>query len=154
MVIEFDVPDIEVASTNEMYMPRPKRGKNGRMTAYVTKTKAMRDFEASVDPILLEHLTDDVVSELSAELSDIQKAIRLELTFYLPSKPFFTSDVSNYVKTIEDRIKERVDIDDVRNCEVILKKVLSDDLSTHVRMSTYALDYEIPEDKWPKKIRK
>ena len=33
MIIEFDIPDIEIASTNEMYMPRPKRTKNGRWTA-------------------------------------------------------------------------------------------------------------------------
>ena len=154
MIIEFDIPDIEIASTNEMYMPRPKRGKNGRWTAYVTKTNEMRDFEKKVSPLLESFIVDDTVKLLHDELEDKQKAIRLELTYYLPSFPFFTSDASNYVKTIEDRIKERIDIDDVRNCEVILRKVLSDNLSTHVKLETYDLDYEIPEGKWPKKIRK
>ena len=154
MIIEFDIPDIEIASTNEMYMPRPKRGKNGRWTAYVTKTNEMRDFEKKVSPLLESFIVDDTVKLLHEELEDRQKAIRLELTYYLPSFPFFTSDASNYVKTIEDRIKERIDIDDVRNCEVILRKVLSDNLSTHVKLETYNLDYEIPEGKWPKKIRK
>ena len=154
MIIEFDIPDIEIASTNEMYMPRPKRGRNGRWTAYVTKTNEMREFEESVNPILESFIVDDTIKLLHEELEDKQKAIRLELTYYLPSFPFFTSDASNYVKTIEDRIKERIDIDDVRNCEVILRKVLSDNLSTHVKIETYDLDYEIPEGKWPKKIRK
>ena len=154
MIIEFDIPDIEIASTNEMYMPRPRKTKNGRWTAYVTKTNEMREFEESVNPLLESFIVDDTVKLLHEELEDRQKAIRLELTYYLPSFPFFTSDASNYVKTIEDRIKERIDIDDVRNCEVILRKVLSDNLSTHVKLETYDLDYEIPEGKWPKKIKR
>ena len=154
MKVSFELKDIELVSTNEMYMPRPKRGKNGRWTAYVTKTNEMRDFEKKVSPLLESFIVDDTVKRLHDELEDKQKAIRLELTYYLPSFPFFTSDASNYVKTIEDRIKERIDIDDVRNCEVILRKVLSDNLSTHVKLETYDLDYEIPEGKWPKKIRK
>lgn len=155
MIIEFDIPDIEIASTNEMYMPRPKRGKNGRWTAYVTKTGEMRDFEEKVNPLLETLISDKVIKELQDELkNDIQRAIKLELTYYLPSYPFFTSDASNYVKTIEDRIKERINIDDVRNCKVVLEKRLSDTLSTHVKLETYELDYIIPEDKWPKKIKK
>ena len=154
MIIEFDIDDIEIASTNEMYMPRPKRTKTGKWTAYVTKTNEMRQFEESVNPLLESFIQNDIIDELHKELEDKQKAIRLELTYYLPSFPFFTSDASNYVKTIEDRIKERIDIDDVRNCEVILRKVLSDNLSTHIKLETYDLDYKIPENKWPKKIRR
>lgn len=154
MIIEFDIEGIEIASTNEMYMPRPRRTKNGKWTAYVTKTNEMRAFEESVNPLLESFIQDDLVTQLHEELEDKQKAIRLELTYYLPSFPFFTSDASNYVKTIEDRIKERIDIDDVRNCEVILRKVLSDNLLTHVKLETYELDYEVPEGKWPRRIRK
>lgn len=154
MVIDFDIPDIEIASTNEMYMPRPKRGRNGRWTAYVTKTGEMRDFEERVTPLLETLIPDETVEELVDDLKDVQRAIRLEFTYYLPPSPFFTSDASNYVKTIEDRIKERIGIDDVRNCEVVLRKVLSDSVSTHVRLETYDLDYPIPEDRWPKKVRK
>lgn len=154
MIIEFDIDGIEIASTNEMYMPRPRKTKNGRWTAYVTKTNEMRQFEKSVNPLLESFILDNEIKLLHEELKDKQKAIRLELTYHLPSFPFFTSDASNYVKTIEDRIKERIDIDDVRNCEVILRKVLSDNLSTHVKLETYNLDYDVPEDKWPKKLRK
>lgn len=153
MVIEFDIVDVEIASTNEMYMPRPKRGKNGRMTAYVTKTTKMRDFEKLSDPIIEEAITDEMVSELKNEFEDPRRVMRLDITYNLPSKAFFTSDTSNYVKTIEDRIKERLGVDDARNCEVNLRKVLSDSLSTHIVIETYDLEGDIP-NKWPKKVKR
>lgn len=153
MRVDFDIDGVEVASTNEMYMPRPKRV-GRRLTAYVTKTKALRDFEAMVDPMIARSLTDSVVTYLRRELADDGTAIRLTITYSLTSRAFFTSDVSNYVKTLEDRIKERLGVDDARNCEVHLDKVLSDRVTTHVRLETYRLPYEVPKGKWPKKVKK
>lgn len=154
MTIEFEIPEVEIASTNEMYMPRPKRAGGGKWTAYVTKTKAMRDFEKAVDPILKREITDDMVSELVEELGDHQRVIRLTMVYYLPVNSFFASDVSNYVKTLEDRIKERLGVDDVRNCEVHLKKLVADYVKTYVRLETYDLEVPLYEDKWPKKVKR
>lgn len=151
MVIEFDLKDIALVSTNEMYMPRPCRG--GR-SAYLTKTPEMREFEEKIKDILDEELSEEIVNKLHEELSDPNIAMKLHLHSLLPSASFFKVDTSNVVKALEDCIKIKIDVDDTRNCEVLSTKELSDNFSTHVTMETYKLGFEIPEDKWPKKVKK
>ena len=152
MKVSFELKDIELVSTNEMYMPRPCKG--GR-SAYLTKTSGMRKFEEKVKDILDEVFTDDIVNELTKELEDPQIAIRFHLHTRMPSESFFKVDSSNMIKALEDCIKVKIKIDDTRNCEVLSTKELIDsDLEATVTMETYTLDFDIPEDLWPKKVKK
>lgn len=149
--LELHLKDLQLISTNEMYIPRPTR-KHG---AYLTKSPKYRKFEPSINE-QLDKLDKDKLNKFINELNnDKQKAIRFIATFKIPQKKFFRSDCSNYIKAIEDCIKNKIGIDDSRNCEVLLNKVISenDTWDTDIILEIYDLDFEVP-DKWSKKIIK
>lgn len=153
MIIEFNIKNQVLVSTNELYMPRPTRG--GR-SAYITKSPYARGIEEEIDRKLLELISDDIIKELSDELDDDQIAIKLMMNIELPEVDFFRVDSSNYLKFLEDRIKYRINVDDTRNVTVSSTKHINNDdkvWNTNVKLETYRLPFDIPEGRWSKKIK-
>ena len=141
---EFEISLMPV-SNNDMYLPRPFRG--GK-SAYITKSTLLRKFQEAVQPLLVKHIPNELVDSLKEAMKNPQLAIHLGFVFGMPKKEFYKCDASNYVKSIEDMIKDRLKIDDSRNCSVSSRKFLSDDKwITNVVIEVYELEFEV-ESKW------
>lgn len=151
MLIKLELPDdTEVVSTNDMYTPIPRKGGRG---AYVTKSYPLRVFQDKMKEFLDGAITDEEIDELNQELEDRNVVLSLSIKYSFLRDSFFTEDSSNYIKSLEDCISQRLKVDDSRNCRVYVEKELSESSKIKVEISTYKLPYEIPGDRKWKALR-
>lgn len=139
----FVVKDIDLVSTNDMYLPRPMKG--GKK-AYLTKSGALRKFQDKMSDFLSKSLTDEVIHKFNESCEDRQSALKLTIDFHMDRSCFFSDDISNYIKALEDCISRRLGIDDVRNCELHLRKFYDNESYVYVKIESYTLDFELDRD--------
>lgn len=147
--LEFKLNGLKPVSTNEMYS-------YGRRI--VRKSNKYRAFESEVilqirkeSDILISGVIDKFKEELER---NYRLAIKGIFKFYIPKRSYFRVDTSNYIKAMEDIIKNLIEIDDSRNVSIIADKYLSSDKEWHIQieLEIFQLSYEIPKNKWSKNI--
>ena len=152
VLIKINLPEeIDLVSTNEMYVPHPYRGGKG---AYLSKSGPLNKFQNQMHDVLNEVITDSEVNQIRKELENDQFAINLKIKYGLESSRFFSEDSSNYIKAVEDCLSQRLDIDDSRNVKVSIEKELTESQIVSIEISTYRLPYDIPEGKKWKALKK
>lgn len=140
VVVEFTVDKAKLISINEQYMHPVRKTKRGRYVSYFAPTPYLKEVKQFYKEVLSEKITDDQVVELQNALGDKYKeGLSLEIVIGVPGCNWKDSDVSNFIKSLEDRIVERTGIDDSRNFKVSAEKVHTEgeEYSVRVTISTY-----------------
>ena len=147
MILVFDINDVDMVSTNNMYLPRPcNHGKH----AYLTKSTYLKKFQGLMEPLLDVKITKEQVDSIQREADEYGDdfAIRLWVKFYFTHGKYLREDTSNYIKALEDCITQRTGIDDRKHFELHLKKVekeKDETLTARVWLETYRLSGEVDE---------
>lgn len=146
--LEFEIKGIKPVSTNEMYSYGKKK---------VRKSNKYKAFETEVFIQMREKIPDlennEKIKKFKERLKDYKLAIKGYFKFYIPKRSYFRADTSNFIKPVEDIVKNLIGIDDSRNVKIEADKYLSDkEWNIEIRFEIYELEYEIPENKWSKDI--
>lgn len=125
MIINFEIKNPLLISTNEAYYHPVRKTKTGRYMSYVCKSESLKKLQEFYKEKLLEAISDKDVDNLRDDLeSGITKGVVLELFVGMPEKEIFEHDSSNYIKALEDCIVNRIKIDDSRNHCVSIEKFI------------------------------
>lgn len=136
VVVEFTVDKAKLISINEQYMHPVRKTKRGRYVSYFAPTPYLKEVKQFYKEVLSEKITDEQVLELQDALGDkYEEGLSLEIVIGIPDCNWKDSDVSNFIKSLEDRVVERIKIDDSRNFKVSAEKVHVEGEEYSVRMS-------------------
>lgn len=139
MTIYFKVANPKLISTNEMYYHPVRKTKSGRYMSYVCKSENLKSLQEYYKDILPDLIPDATIEDLKRGFdSGEYKGLSLKLCILVPMKELYEHDGTNFIKAIEDCISSRLKIDDSRNLQVSVEKVLSDsdDWSLEVLINT------------------
>lgn len=145
MVIEFEIDNPKLISTNEMYMHPVRKTKRGSYTSYVCKSPYLKEVQEFYKEVLSEKISDEAVMKLKSEVDSGNGNIGIVLTIHagFPRKDLYEYDASNFIKALEDCIVNRTKIDDSKNLRVSISKDLFEsengDWKLYVKISTTSL---------------
>lgn len=147
-MLEIVIHEITPVSANDMYFVPRKLGK-------MIKTPHYRSFESSMKERLEELVTPESISEFMDKLDDPSFAINFTIDLFMPDDEFYRRDSSNYLKTVEDIVKNHIGIDDSRNKKVSAEKFISETGKWKFVCKITAVQYEdLNEAKWHKPARR
>lgn len=121
MVIEFEIVNPKLISTNDMYMHPVKKCKNGRYTSYTCKAPYLKELQEFYQEKLGELIRDEDIEILKSEVSK-DVGVKLEIELGIPKLSIYANDASNFIKSLEDCVVNRIGIDDKYNLEVSISK--------------------------------
>lgn len=126
MVINFEIKNPLLISTNDAYYHPVRKTKTGRYMSYVCKSESLKKLQEFYKEKLSEAISDEDISNLKKDLesSGTPKGIVLELFVGMPEREIFEHDSSNYIKALEDCIVNRIKIDDSKNHYVSIEKFI------------------------------
>lgn len=137
--INFEIDDAKLISVNDQYMHPVRKTKRGRYVSYFAPSPYLKTVQAFYKEVLEEKITDEYIEMFNSALKDKSRGIKLEIIVGTPPEEFNRSDVSNFIKALEDCIVNRTKIDDSRNFEVSIKKRSYDNeglWKVHITLST------------------
>lgn len=150
-MIEFDLINPKMISVNEQYIHPVRKTKNGRYVSYFAKSSYLKEVQSYFDEVLKEKIKDKDVEILVEETSSQDlPGVLLEMTLGLPRKDFYEYDLSNFIKAVEDCLTRRTGIDDNRNVELNVKKVIyetdRDDWKLFIRIASKEVETIFPDE--------
>lgn len=123
MVIEFEIVNPKLISTNDMYMHPVKKCKNGRYTSYTCKAPYLKELQEFYQEKLGELIRDEDIEILKSEVSK-DVGVKLEIELGMPKLSIYANDASNFIKSLEDCVVNRIGVDDKYNLEVSIVKTI------------------------------
>lgn len=134
LVLHFD--DLEIVSTNDMYIPTVGRVRdNGKRRAFLRSSQELMNFQDKFD-LMLESMSDRIVNFANKCKTDYQYlGFKVILLIGMPKDVLFYKrnpddlrprDASNYIKAPEDRLANILGIDDKYTMDIRSVKYLSD----------------------------
>lgn len=140
VVVEFEVSQAKLISINEQYIHPVKKTKRGRYVSYFAPSPYLKEVKKFYQEILNSKISDEQVKELQDAIGNdkYENGLCLEIVIGIPDNGWKDNDVSNFIKCLEDRLVERIGIDDSRNFKVSAEKrhINSEDYSVQVTIKT------------------
>lgn len=126
MIIEFEIDNPKLISTNEMYMHPVRKTKRGSYTSYVCKSPYLKEVQEFYKDLLSKKISDEDVESLRLEIKEGNGDVGIELSIRagFPRTDLYEYDASNFIKALEDCIVTRIKIDDSKNLKVSISKEL------------------------------
>lgn len=110
-------------SVNDQYMHPVKKTKTGRWVSYTCKSPSLKAYQKYYKEILDEQIDEDFINALKTWIDeDKSHGLSLEISVGIPKKEIYQHDASNFIKSFEDCLSERLGIDDSRNILVQICK--------------------------------
>lgn len=130
-MINFHIENPKLISVNEQYMHPVRKCKDGRYRSYVCPSPYLKEVKSFYDEVLKELVLDEDISDISSQINK-NTGISLTICISFPEKDLYSEDGSNFIKSIEDSVTRRIKIDDCRNLNVNVVKLISDDENLHL----------------------
>lgn len=153
---------VPLVSTNNAYFHgvkynKPKNGKSHitrygkpvRPSVFKSKNDIYKNMEKEVNEEFSKQVSNDQISKFKEYMSDSQNIIRLVLDFGFDVERYYDRDSSNYIKSLEDAVKNIIKVDDTRNVQLVVTKhpIKNTDWITVIRIDVIRSD-EFLFKKW------